>query len=335
MDAAGRYARQVAYFGRESQDRLSRSRVAVVGCGATGSLVAELLARAGVGRLTLIDRDFVEATNLHRGLLFDTSDVGMPKALAAKERLEKIHPGSAVDAHADDLNARTVAMLDGSDVVVECTDNMEARFLINDVCCKSSIPWVFGSVLGLEGMSASFRAGRPCFRCLFPRGFAAGSLETCETAGILSPAVGMVASWQALEAMKTLTGFAPPQYGTLFRFSLKNPDMGFYTIQKNPACSACVKKQFDFLAMPVRLRSLCGRNTYHILPQTAARVHLPSLSRKLSAQRGYHITPRGPLLHIGYKKCTVSLFETGRAIIRGPRSEQEAEKVYAKILGMK
>lgn len=317
-------SRQAAFLGEAGQDKLRESSVVIVGCGATGSVAASLLARAGIGKLRVIDRDFVEESNLRSSALFTQNDVGKPKALAARGKL-------VCDAVTDDLNSRSMDLLRGFDVVLDCTDNMETRYLINEFCVREKMPWIYGGVVGSRGFSASFN-GTPCFRCLFPKQPGPGSLETCETAGLLPQTAEMIGSWEAMEAVKILTGFARPGFGKLLSFDLEKPSFEFLKFRKVNGCPVCVRKDFELLGRKGTLvTSLCGRGVYHIYPARKGSVNVRKLAKELS---GYETKLVGSeLLHLKRGKLGVSIFNDARAIIRGVGSAREAKSLYTRILG--
>ena len=325
-----RYSRQIAFFGREKQKMLGKSMVSVVGLGATGSATASLLVRAGIGGIKLIDRDFVEESNLHRAMLYSETDIDKPKALAAKERLEKINSQCNIKAFVEDLNPKTMNLLE-SDLILDCTDNMETRLLINDFSLKHEMPWIYSGAIGNEGMAASFDGKKPCFRCLFQT--VPPSLETCDTVGILSPASFIVSSWQALEAIRILTDFERPNYGKLFHFS--GNSFSFSNIKPNMNCRACMAKNFHFLEKQAKTAiSLCGLNSYHINPNRQHDLDLHSIAKRLSKNPAYKIKSGTSILHMQSKNHKISIFKDSRVIIAGAKSMAEAKSIYSRILGV-
>jgi len=235
------FSRQTPYLGLARQDALSKAKVAVVGAGGLGSFVSEMLVRAGTGVVRIIDPDVVEKSNLHRTTLFDQTDVGKAKAFVAQEKLSSINPASRVDNRIESLNAYNAEdLLAGFGVVVDCTDNMEARYTINKFCVKNKIPWVYGAVLRDEGFSATFApSGRPCFACLYPE--TPRKLEKAGEAGVIAPAVATIASWQAMEVIKIVTGIAEPNYSKLYRVRLKRPGFEILAIKAREDCEVCGK----------------------------------------------------------------------------------------------
>ncbi|MDG6220313.1 MAG: HesA/MoeB/ThiF family protein, partial [Candidatus Thermoplasmatota archaeon] len=206
-----RYARHktLVELGKEGQNFLAKGSAAVVGCGGLGATASMLLARCGVGSLIIIDRDIVELHNLQRQILYLEEDVGKPKAKVAKERLEQMNSEIRIQAHQESLDHSNLYMLEGADVIVDATDNLTTRFLLNDYAVKNKIPWVYGGAVGTEGMTATFMPESACFRCMFPNMPPPGTLATCESAGVLGTLPNMIASLQATEAIKLLAGAFP------------------------------------------------------------------------------------------------------------------------------
>ncbi|MFH1977725.1 MAG: ThiF family adenylyltransferase [Candidatus Aenigmatarchaeota archaeon] len=322
-----RYSRQIVYFGEKNQTKLFKAKISIVGCGATGSVVSSLLVRAGIGSIKIIDRDFVDLSNLQRTELFTEEDIGKPKAEAAKERLAQINPEIKIESITDDLRQNPELLK--SDLIIDCTDNMETRHLINEFAVKNSIPWIYGGAIGEEGMSVSF-FGTPCLKCLFPRE-SRGQLETCETLGILSPTSHIIGSWQASEATKILTG--KTKFGVLFNFSTKEPRFDFSKIKQNKNCSVCSQKKFDHLENVTveKITVLCGQNKYQIIPQKKMKINLIELENKLKRNPSYKIKSNKFLIHIQNKKNKMSLFENSRAIVEA-KSEKEANNFYNLIV---
>lgn len=360
-----RYQRQtlLKQIGEAGQRRLGRSVALVVGCGALGSVAAELLARAGVGRLRLVDRDFVEETNLHRQSLYDQADAeqGLPKAEAARARLAAINPNVTIQAQVVDFNpsnARTLA--EGAQVIVDGTDNFETRFLINDVAVEQGIPWVYGGSVGTEGMQMSLlprtaagdspweRAGchSPCLRCLFDRPPPPGSQPTCDTAGVLGPVAWMVAAAEAMEAIKILVGDWPAVDCRLRRWAGWRGQ--FHAMETTDStrtdCPCCAQRRFDYLEQAVgsQTTAICGRMAVQVLPQGAVRdgesvcVDFDKLADTLRRHGRVTVTPftlRAELSHSG-DRLRLTLFADGRAILQGTRDPATARAVYSQYIGL-
>lgn len=233
------FSRQVPFLGEEKQDKLSGGRVVVVGAGGLGSFVSSMLIRLGVGFVRVIDRDIVDESNLARVSVYTRNDLGKSKASTVKERFGKLNTDSRVDGIMENLMTTNAGkLLAGFDAVVDCTDNMESRYVINRFCMKNGIPWVYGSVLRDEGFSSTFPpSGRPCFSCIYPK--MPEELETSEQVGVISPIIGMIASWQVMEVVKILTGISKPNYSKLLRITLKKPKFEFLNIKFKGNCRVC------------------------------------------------------------------------------------------------
>jgi len=319
-----RYSRQIVYLGEENQEKISKSRICVVGCGALGSVVASMLSRAGAN-LIIIDRDFVEKSNLQRAVLFNEDDINKPKAIAAKERLKRINSEIDIEILVDDLDPDNISKIK-SDVVIDCTDNIHTRHMINEFCVQNRIPWVYGAVIGTDGMAAFFTK-QPCFRCMLPRKVERGQLDTCETHGILSPTVHMIASWQVMQAIKIITN--KPDCGVLFNFSLENGRFETSRIKEDPDCKVCIKNEYSHLEKIEEVVKLCGRNAYQI--KAEGEIDLEELGSSLKKNPDYDVISSKNILHIKHKNKRLSLFSNRRAIIYA-ESEDEAKNFYNMLL---
>jgi len=353
-DPLYRYHRQVLLdgFGVEGQRRLGEAHAVVVGVGALGSPAADLLARSGVGRLTVIDRDVVEETNLQRQTLFDEADarVGRAKAEAARRRLAAINSGIRVEGVAADVSSRTAEalLLDGplgrAGVIVDGTDNYETRFVLNDVSVKHAIPYVYGGAVGTRAMSATFRPpATACLRCLFEAP-APGSGETCDTVGVLAPVASMVGACQAVEAIKVLLGRMDLASPALLSF---DPWLGSgrridLEGARRAGCVCCGGRRFEFLAgeRAGRVTAMCGRGAVQVAPgEGAGAVDLGAVLRRLSIHGAFSLEEgvvRGALRSEsgddgGPVRLTV--FGDGRAIVHGTTEASRARGVYAKYVG--
>lgn len=330
-----RYSRQAVFplVGVEGQERLLRSTALVVGCGALGSGSAELLARAGVGALRLVDRDILEEHNLQRQSLYDERLLreGLPKAVAAARRIGEINAGVRTEAHAVDVTADTVLeLIEGADVVLDGTDNWETRYLLNDAAHRTGGPWVYGGVIGAAGVSMTIRPGTTaCLRCVFPEPPAPGG-DTCETAGVLGPAVWMVASTQAVSALRVLLGDPPPARLTTidtWNGTAEGIDLGGPT----PGCPACAG-DLEFLdgGRPVSAR-LCGRDSVQVSPVPGAGMDLRATAARLRTVG--EVRANDHILKLAVDGHELTLFADGRAIIRGTRDEAVARSLYARYIG--
>lgn len=341
-DDLSRYARQIRFapLGEEGQHRLMHSRALVCGCGALGSFAANLLVRAGVGAVRIVDRDFVETSNLQRQVLFDEHDAaaGLPKAVAAAEKLARINSTVRVEPVVADLDPRNIEQLaDGADVIVDGTDNFETRFLINDFAVSRRLPWVYGGCLGAEGQTMAILPGEgPCLRCLIPDCPPAGSTPTCDTAGILGPTVGFVASLEALEALKILSGNRAAVSRTLtvvdlWSNRLRQVDVAGLAAQSD--CPACRRREFPWLAGRAASRSavLCGRNAVQLTPAEGSPLDLAALEQRL---HGVGDVRRNPyLLRFTAEAYEITVFPDGRAIVAGTDDPATARTVFAKYVG--
>ncbi len=338
-----RYVRQMSFapLGPAGQRRLAASRALVCGCGALGSVLANTLARAGVGHLRIVDRDFLQLNNLQRQVLYDEQDVaaGLPKAIAARNRLEKINSQIDIEAIVTDLDPTNVASLIADvDIILDGTDNFETRFLLNDASIKFDLPWVYGGCIGAEGQTMTIIPGlTPCLRCLIPESPPPGTTPTCDTAGILAPAVNVVASWQAVEAIKILSGNRHAISRTLNVFDLwdgRVRQVNLDSLGDRHACPACDRREFPWLEgkRGSHTAVLCGRNAVQLsFPERAHELSLDALAQKL---RDIGQVTRNPfLLRLAVEGYVLTVFPDGRAIINGTEDIAEARTIYAKYIG--
>jgi adenylyltransferase/sulfurtransferase len=337
-----RYARQIRFapLGEDGQRRLLASRVLVCGCGALGSVLANTLARAGVGKLRIVDRDFVETTNLQRQVLFDEDDVAanLPKAIAAANKLRRINSQIEIEpivADVDHLNI--LSLLEGVDCIVDGTDNFETRFLINDAAVKLGLPWVYGGSIGAGGQTMTILPGEtPCLRCLITEAPPPGTTETCDTAGILGSIVNVVASIQATECIKILSGHREAVQRSLMVIDLwenRFLSMKAAGLREGSDCTTCVRRKFEWLAgeRGTHTAVLCGRNAVQLVQPGRGGVALDALAQKLT---GVGRLSRNPfLLRLEVDGYTLTVFPDGRAIIGGTDDIPTARTVYAKYIG--
>jgi adenylyltransferase/sulfurtransferase len=337
--SAGRYSRQELFapIGPEGQARLRRARVAIVGCGALGSTLAEMMARAGVGSLSVIDRDYVEESNLQRQSLFDEDDAarGLPKAAAAEARLRAINSDVAVRGVVADLAADNAAeLVRGADIVLDGTDNFETRFLLNDVCLKAGIPWVYGACVGSYGLALLVRPHvSPCLRCVLEEMPGPGG-PTCDTVGVIAPVVHVVAGLQAGEALKMLAGRPQdllPGVVTvdLWKGRFEVMDLG----GRAPWCPACTEGRYDYLEAGTGTGSavLCGRDAVQVRPPRGTRVDLPALAGRLSASGD--VAANEYLVRFRAPGTEIVVFGDGRAIVKGVKDAAQARSLYARYVG--
>ena len=337
MDLEERYSRQVLFpgIGREGQQKLATARVALVGCGATGSALASLLARAGVGTIRIIDRDYVEPSNLQRQSLFDEADAAqsLPKAIAAARRISAFNSQIVVEPQVADLVPANIgSLLDGMHLVLDGTDNFETRYLINDFAVQASLPWIYTAAVGSYGITLNVLPGKTaCLACVFPDP-PRGAFETCETAGILNSAVNLAASIAATEAIKLLVGADGQVRRTLLSFDVwSNERAEVGAGSPRPGCRACGERDFVHLAGEGRPHlTLCGRNSVQIHER-----HRPIDFAEVSAR----LQPHGPVRHNDFvlkfwpEPYELTLFPDGRAIIKGTTDTAVARSLYARYVG--
>jgi len=335
-----RYSRQTffAEIGEPGQKRLQESRVAVVGLGALGSMICQLLVRAGVGRLTVVDRDFVELHNLQRQTLYDEEDVvgRLPKALAASKKLKLVNGDVEVQAVVDDLNPKNVArLLAEADLVLDGSDNMETRFLVNDFCLREGRPWIYGGVIGSVGMTLDIVPGKtPCLRCVFPELPAPGELPTCDTVGIINSLPAVIGAIEATEAIKLLIGSEDWRRDLLYLDLWKNQIKNLQ-VAAAAECECCGQRRFRYLESQATawVTTLCGRNTVQISPAEERALDLAELSANLAAHG--RVENKGYLLNFKPREHEQELviFPTGRVLVQSTGDEALAKSLYAKYLG--
>jgi molybdopterin-synthase adenylyltransferase len=337
-----RYSRQMRFYGigEEGQRRLLRSHVTLCGCGALGTVLANALVRAGVGHLRLIDRDFIETSNLQRQVLFDEHDVAenLPKAEAGARKLAAINSSVHVEPVVTDIDRTNILeLVEDADLILDGTDNFEIRYLINDVAVKLGKPWVYGGCIGSHGQTMTILPGEtPCLRCVFEAAPAPGEAGTCETAGVLGPIVNIIASYQATEALKILTG----------RRRQINRDLVYTDVWENihkrikiapllgkVDCPCCQRRRFEWLEgeQGSHTTSLCGRNAVQVAHRTATRLNFEDLARHLGMLG--EVSYNRFLLKFTAEGHEFTVFPDGRAIIKGTSDADRARTLYAKYIG--
>jgi adenylyltransferase/sulfurtransferase len=343
MDASlDRYSRQVRFpgMGEAGQRRLLAARVTLCGCGALGTVLANALVRAGVGCLRLVDRDFIETSNLQRQVLFDEQDVAdnLPKAEAGARKLRAINSSVAVEPVVTDIDRTNILdLVKDADLILDGTDNFEVRYLINDAAVKLDKPWVYGGCVGSHGQTMTIIPGKtPCLRCVFEAAPGPGETGTCETAGVLGPIVNIIASYQATEAIKILAG----------KTEQLNRDLLYFDVWENVQrrikvapllgvvdCPCCQRRRFEWLdgEHASQTTSLCGRNAVQVSHRTPARLdfeHMAADLRKLG-----EVSFNRFLMKFNAEGYEFTVFPDGRAIIRGTPDEDKARSLYAKYVG--
>lgn len=339
-----RYHRQVLFraIGADGQAKLGKSKVLLCGCGALGTVLAETLVRAGIGFLRIVDRDFVELTNLQRQVLFDEQDLAdqLPKSIAASRKLALINSQVQIEPHvADVASGNVLGLAQGMDLILDGTDNFETRFLLNDVSLELGIPWIYGGCIGSHGQVLPVFPGETaCLRCLMEDVPAPGTTETCDTAGILGPTVNMIASLQAVQALKILAGrrdqvetslhILDVWDGTLRKMSTKN-------LREQGRCPACHQGERAWLRgeRVSQTTVLCGRNAVQFSPPEKRPINLPELADKLRASGQVTVNPFLIRLTVEGGAYELTVFGDSRAIIKGTDDPTTAKSLYAKYIG--
>lgn len=334
-----RYSRQLLFrgVGAEGQERLAAGRVAIVGCGATGSALAALLARSGVGVLRIIDRDYVEASNLQRQSLFDEKDAAesVPKAIAAARKIAAFNSAIVIEARVEDVVPQNIeGLLEGTDLVLDGTDNFETRYLLNDYAVKNGRPWIYAAAVGSYGVTFNVLPGKTaCLACIFPD-TPRGMVETCETSGILNTAVNVVASIAATEAMKLLVGgvAAEKLRTTLWSFDVwSNQHAEIAAATPRVGCRACGERDFVHLAGEGRPHiTMCGRNSVQI-HERARPIDFAEMQRRLETHGV--VRHNEFVLKFWREPYEMTLFPDGRAIIKGTTDTGLARSLYARFVG--
>ena len=339
-----RYSRQmlVSGIGEEGQRRLLASRVLVCGCGALGSVLADSLARAGVGFLRIVDRDFVELSNLQRQVLFDEDDVAarLPKSIAAASKLARINSDITLEPIVADIDHTNILKyFEGIDLVVDGTDNFEVRFLVNDASLETSTPWVYGGCVGSHGQTmAIFPGESACLRCLIQDVPPPGSAETCDTAGVLGAAINVVASFQTVAALKILTGRADevePVLTVVDVWDGTYRQMGMGDLRERSGCQACIEGERTWLRgeRGTETTVLCGRNAVQVAPPPGLSLSLEELAKRLEGVGQVTANPYLLRLLVADSEMDLTVFSDGRAIIKGTDDLGVARSLYARYIG--
>ena len=335
-----RYSRQILFggIGLDGQQKLRDSRVLLVGCGALGASHAEMLARAGVGKLRIVDRDFVEFTNLQRQTLYKESDAAdrIPKAIAARDRIAEINSEIEVEPIVADINNSNIeSLIEGCDVVLDGTDNFQIRYLVNDACAKHNATWIYGAAVSSYGTTMTVIPGEtPCLRCIFEEMPDAGSSPTCDTAGVIMPIISSIASIQVSEALKLLTGRRAALHGSLIQIDVwQNEWRKIKLAEPNPDCVACGERRFEFLDADAQEFSavLCGRNAVQVAPPRPVSLDLATLRDRLSPFS--EVKQNEYLLRFSPDVYEMTVFTDGRAIVKGTDDISVARSLYAKYIG--
>ena len=335
-----RYSRQILFpeIGRAGQEKLIASRVLIVGCGALGASHAEMLSRAGVGKLKIVDRDFVEFTNLQRQTLYSESDAEerLPKAVASKNRIAQINSDVEVEAVVADVNNSNVeSLLNDCDIVLDGTDNFQIRYLLNDACVKNNKTWIYGAAVSSYGTTMTIIPGKtPCLRCIFEDMPDAGTSPTCDTSGVIMPIIASISAVQVSEALIILVGDLNSLQRSLIQIDLWQNDWRKIKLNEpRPDCKTCVIRNFEYLdaAEPEFSAVLCGRDAVQIAPPRPVTLDLAALGERLSSIGS--VKSNEYLVRLTVDGNEITVFRDGRAIIRGTDEVAAARSLYAKYVG--
>ncbi|HEU4510079.1 MAG TPA: ThiF family adenylyltransferase [Pyrinomonadaceae bacterium] len=334
-----RYSRQILFdgIGEEGQRRLLAARVLIVGGGALGSAHAESLARAGVGHLRIVDRDFVEPSNLQRQTMFTESDAEqrLPKAIAAANHLRQINSEIEIEPHILDINYSSIEqLLDRCDVVIDGTDNFATRYLINDACVKHNVTWIYGAAVGSYGVTMTIRPHQTaCLRCVFEEAPAAATAPTCDTSGVIMPIISVVSAVQVTEVVKLITGRIEDLHGSLMQFDVwRNEWRKINPGAPRADCPTCALGKYETLSQSADGAAvLCGRDAVQISPSQPTRINFSSLAERL--RRAGEVKFNEYLLRFKTGEFELTVFQDARSIIRGTDEIALARSLYAKYIG--
>ncbi len=343
VEVPSRYSQQTQFhpIGIAHQKRLMQCSVVVIGCGALGSVSACYLVRAGIGHLRIVDRDFIEESNLQRQILFDEDDISnnLPKAVVAQNKLKRVNSHVTVEGIVADVNHTNIEeLISGADIILDGTDNFETRFLINDVCVKNTIPWIYGACIGSRGLTMNIMPSQtPCLRCVFENLPQAGSFPTCNTAGVIGPIAGMIASIQVTEALKILIKDFESTSKRLCDIDVwksKFKQLDVQDLRKLNDCPACKSHNYEFLnAKEGTLTTLlCGRNAIQVTYRNVGETNIQKLAERLRPT--IEVSCNEFMLRFRVDGIGFTLFPDGRAIITGTDDKDMAKGLYAKYLGM-
>jgi len=338
-----RYSRQVLlqYIGEDRQKILMGSTAVVIGCGALGTVSAGYLVRAGIGQIKIVDRDFIEENNLQRQVLFDEKDISenLPKAIAAQRKLQLINNQVKVEGIVADVNYSSIDELTkDADIIIDGTDNFETRFLINDYCVKSSVPWIYGACIGSRGVMMSIIPSKtPCLRCVFETMPQAGTTPTCDTAGVIGPIAGIIASFQVAEAIKILIEDYASVNKSLLEIDVwetKLRQIDISELKDISNCPTCKIHNYEFLEAESGIMTtfLCGKNAVQVMHRNSGNIDLRQLEQRLRSIAD--VSCNDFMLKFKVKNHAFTVFSDGRAIITGTADSSIAKGLYSKYLGM-
>ncbi|MFZ0964897.1 MAG: ThiF family adenylyltransferase [Terriglobia bacterium] len=332
-----KYSRQILFspIGAAGQEKLRQSKVVILGCGALGTAQANALVRAGVGTVRIVDRDFVEESNLQRQMLFDEADArdSLPKAVAAERKLRQINSGVYVEGIVADADSGNIeGFIEGFHVVLDATDNFEARYLLNDAAVKLGIPWIYGAVVASYAATMTILPGRTaCLACIFPKS-PPGMHETCDTVGVIGPAVSWAAALQSTEALKILLGRESELHESLVACDLWCNSFQQLKVRQDPQCRVCVDHEFAYLEQGGATHvSMCGRNSVQIHQTESRAIDLAAL--KVRLEQFGPVQANGYLLKCSLDPYELTVFPDGRVIVKGTQDPAVARSLYARYIG--
>jgi adenylyltransferase/sulfurtransferase len=336
---SSRYLHQEIFsrIGKEGQSRLGKSSAIIIGCGALGTVSASLLVRAGIGRIKLVDRDFVELTNLQRQMLFDEEDAkkSMPKAIAAAEKLKKINSSIRIEAELCDVQPKNIEkVVEGFNLILDGLDNMQTRLLINDFAIKKGIPWIYTAAVGSFGMMMGILSPKtPCLRCFVEELPKPGSLPSCDTVGVINTITSVVASLQVTEALRILACSEEPE-GILHYVDVWEGRFSQMELEARSDCQACTKRNFEFLRGEKFSWSmvLCGREAVQISPPGETKLELKTFKEKL--EKLGEVSYNGFLLNFKIEGYELIIFPDGRTIVKGTTDQNIARSLHARYIGI-
>jgi adenylyltransferase/sulfurtransferase len=336
-----RYSRQERFdpIGEEGQARITNGRVAIIGCGGLGTVIADILVRAGVGFVRIVDRDFIETSNLQRQLLFDEQDIvdGLPKAEAARRKLVRINSTVTIDAHITDVTPGNVeGLIRDVDLVMDGSDNFELRYLLNDAAVSLDKPWIFGAAAGSEGMTMTIIPGKtPCLTCLYPEAPSPGVASTCDTAGVISPVLHVIAAIQSTNALKLLSGSFEPDAAGLRVVDIWNDHFQPLGMggQRREDCETCAQRHFAHLdaTRGSYTTSLCGRNAIQVSWKESRTVDFPQLQNKLGGLGT--VETNAFMLRFSSPEARLTVFPDGRTIVEGTDDPTLAREIVSRYIG--
>lgn len=324
-------------IGKKGQNIISNSKIVIIGCGALGCVISNNLVRAGIGTIKIIDRDFVELNNIHRQILFNEKDAQnkLPKVVAAANKLSEINSDINILYDMQDVNSDNIeSIIENYDIILDATDNMETRFIINDVSIKMNIPWIYGGVVHTIGMSMNIIPNKtPCFRCIMESLPTPGSIDTCDSSGILNTLPVIIGSIQSTEAIKILVDLNNINKDMIYIDAWKN-SFSKFNIEKNSNCICCKKNKFEFLNKKLTNNavSLCGRNSVQIMPSKTTKISLEEIKNQITNVN--NLSFNGFLLSFQKDGYNWTIFPNGRIIIQGTSDIKKAKVLCSRVLGM-